>query len=70
MVGRVALLVTATVVATILTGGMEQKNIFFPVSPLEHADIHRMFGYGNGNGGYNQYYMFDNVWAVLHDMFR
>ena len=45
-------------------------NMYSPLSPYEHAQIHQMYGYGNYSGGYNQYYPYDNIWTPFRDIFR
>lgn len=39
--------------------------MYYPVMRQEHAAIHAQYGYGNGNGGYWQYYPFNNWWWFL-----
>ena len=41
-------------------------NIFEELTHTEHIQFHRMYGYGNGNGGFNRYYPFINTWGWLY----
>ena len=37
-------------------------NIFEEMTHTEHLQFHKVYGYGNGNGGFNRYYPFNNAW--------
>lgn len=47
-----------------------KEDMYYPVTYTEHREIHRELGYGRGNGGFNRYYDFDNVWKFSNEMFR
>jgi len=47
-----------------------KEDIYYPVTLLEHQQIHANLGYGRESGGFNQYYDFDNVWKFINEMFR
>ncbi|MFA7179335.1 MAG: RHS repeat-associated core domain-containing protein [Dehalococcoidales bacterium] len=38
--------------------------MFEPMTRTDHIALHSMYGYGNGNGGYNQYYQFGDWWWI------
>lgn len=44
-------------------------NIFEEVTHTQHVQFHQMYGTGRGNGGFNQYYKFDNIWEWIRSVF-
>lgn len=42
-----------------------KEDIFYPVTRTEHVLIHRLFGYGNGSGGFNMFVPWDNPWNIF-----
>ena len=42
-----------------------KESIYVPITVEEHKAIHKMYGYGNGSGGYNQYYPFSDWWWIF-----
>lgn len=43
--------------------------IFEPMTHTEHVEFHRIYGTGRGNGGFNRYYGFDNIWKWISGVF-
>ncbi len=40
-------------------------NMFVETTHTQHMQFHQMYGYGRGNGGFNMYYPFKNIWEWL-----
>jgi len=40
--------------------------LFEEMTHTEHLKFHQMYGYGRGNGGFNRYYPFENIWKWLN----
>lgn len=39
--------------------------IYTPMTTEQHRAIHKMYGYGNGKGGFSQYYQFTDWWWFI-----
>lgn len=46
-----------------------KKYIFEEMTHIEHVQFHRIYETGRGNGSFNRYYKFDNIWEWLRSVF-